>query len=73
MVGGYRFYAGKREPRRIRQPEVLSVRGEEVDALAVFVVLGRYTGVAVHRLGAKFCQSLAAIVSRSDDLQHQLP
>src|SRR5208337_202270 len=47
MVDGHFLDAGEKSARCIRQPEIRGICAKDMDVPAVFIVLGRYTAVAI--------------------------
>ena len=62
----------KQRLRRFVQPRRLRMRGEEMDLLPIFQILGGDTVLAVHAHGVKVQQVLSAIVPARENFQHQL-
>ena len=63
---------GKQRPRRIGEPGILGVRGEDMDSLAFMIVFSRYTALPVHCHGAKVREVSNPVVPPGHRFQHQL-
>ena len=73
VVRGYFLDAREHRTRGVAQMEILGIRAEYVDVPAVVFEFGRNAGAAIHGHCPKFRQRLSAVITRRDDLQHQLP
>ena len=61
----------KQRPRRLREPGVLGVRGEEMDTLSLMIVLRRCAALSVHSHGAKVRELSNPVIPPGQRLQHQ--
>src|SRR5208283_1680759 len=60
-------------PHSFREPVVVSMCGEDMDALPVLVVLSRHATLPIRGWCAKVAERSHAIVAGYDHVQHQLP
>src|SRR5208282_1330978 len=72
MVGGHFCDHGKECARRVRELGILSVRGEDMNALSLVIVFSGRIALPFHREGAKVGELSNAVVPPSEGLQNQL-